>query len=616
MSRIIERNFIKKLYWVYLFNLIFIFFIVKKYVVFTEDLNDIKAWLYFFTATVSHFMLLTALPLFVTLLFYLIFKRIKVTNIIYGTLMSLLIIAMEIDTEVYAQFRYHLSPIVLNLVFGKRATDIFQFSVSDYLATFSFIAMVIGLQLLFHFVANKLVNKKISLYFKTTLAFFALATFMGHSLYAWSASNFYRPITQFKNAYPTYYPLTANSLLTKLNLVDEENIRKEKEFSRSFENNSVNYPLSEITTQPRIQKKNILFLIIDSWRFDCDDSLVTSNIYDFSKKAQVFNNHHSGSNMTTGGVFSIMYGIPGTYFHDFTNVEKQPVFTKELQKQDYQLKVLSSSTLENPPFTKNAFAGISGLRLFSEGETPAKRDLDIFKHWTEFIEKRDEKPFFGFVFFDAAHGFDYPESYKEVFTPTIKTVDYRAIKKEGYDGVPLINRYKNSLHFIDNLVGKIIKQLEEKNLLENTIIVITGDHGQEFNDNKKGYWQHGGNFSKYQIRVPMVVYDFEKKPATHNHLTLHYDIVPTFMKEVLGVKNPFDDYSVGKSLYDTTHRDWFITGYNKKYAIIEKDKITNVYESGFFETVDAQLNPLEESIDYNIIIEALSQTGKFYTKTK
>src|SRR5690606_40962707 len=139
MSRIIERNFIKKLYWVYLFNLIFIFFIVKKYVVFTEDLNDIKAWLYFFTATVSHFMLLTALPLFVSLLFYLIFKRIKVTNIIYGTLMSLLIIAMEIDTEVYAQFRYHLSPIVLNLVFGKRATDIFQFSVSDYLATFSFI---------------------------------------------------------------------------------------------------------------------------------------------------------------------------------------------------------------------------------------------------------------------------------------------------------------------------------------------------------------------------------------------------------------------------------------------------------------------------------------------
>lgn len=613
--RKIDKNFIKKMYWVYVFNLIFVFFIVKEYIVFVEDFNDTKAWLYFVTATVSHFMLLVALPLLISLLFYLLLKRKRVTTIIYGTLMSILIIALEIDTEVYAQFRYHLSPIVFNLIFGKRATDIFQFSMSDYLATIGFIVMTILAQFIFHFIAAKLISKKVSLYFKTTLTFFLLATFVGHGLYAWSASNFYRPVTQFKHVYPSYYPLTANSLLTKLGLVDEESIRKEKELTRSFENNSVHYPLNEITSQPPAQKKNILFLVIDSWRLDSHDSIITPHIFDFSKKAQVFNNHNSGSNMTTGGVFSIMYGIPGTYFHDFTNVEQQPVFTKELQKQDYQLKVLSSSTLENPPFTKNAFAGISGLRLFSEGETPAERDLDIFKHWTEFIEKRDDKPFFGFVFFDAAHGFDYPESYKEVFKPTIKTVDYRAIKKEGYDGVPLINRYKNSLHFIDNLIGKIIKQLEEKNLLENTIIVITGDHGQEFNDNKKGYWQHGGNFSKYQIRVPMVVYDFEKKPATHNHLTLHYDIVPTFMKEVLGVKNPFDDYSVGKSLYDTTHRDWFITGYNKKYAIIEKDKITNVYESGFFETVDTQLNPLEESIDYDVIIEALSQTGKYYTKT-
>src|SRR5690606_7408889 len=161
------------MYWFYIFNLMFVFFIAKEYIAFVEDFSDKKAWVYFVTATISHFMLLVALPLLITLLFYVLAKRKKATNIIYGTLMSLLIIAMEIDTEVYAQFRYHLSPIVLNLVFGKRATDIFQFSVSDYLATFSFIAMVIGLQLLFHFVANKLVNKKISLYFKTTLAFFA-----------------------------------------------------------------------------------------------------------------------------------------------------------------------------------------------------------------------------------------------------------------------------------------------------------------------------------------------------------------------------------------------------------------------------------------------------------
>jgi membrane-anchored protein YejM (alkaline phosphatase superfamily) len=204
--RKIDKNYIKKMYWVYVFNLIFVFFIVREYVVFVEDFNDKKAWLYFVTATVSHFMLLVALPLLISLLLYLLIKRKKITNIIYGVLMSILIIALEIDTEVYAQFRYHLSPIVFNLVFGKRATDIFQFSMSDYLATIGFIVMTILAQFIFHFIAAKLISKKVSLYFKTTLTFFLLATFVGHAIYAWSASNFYRPVTQFKHVYPSYYP--------------------------------------------------------------------------------------------------------------------------------------------------------------------------------------------------------------------------------------------------------------------------------------------------------------------------------------------------------------------------------------------------------------------------
>src|SRR5690606_28052244 len=90
-------------------------------------------------------------------------------------------------------------------------------------------------------IAAPLVNKKVNVYFKTTLSFFLLATFVGHAIYAWSASNFYRPVTQFKNVYPSYYPLTANSLFMKLNLVDKEGMRKEQELTRSHENNSVHY---------------------------------------------------------------------------------------------------------------------------------------------------------------------------------------------------------------------------------------------------------------------------------------------------------------------------------------------------------------------------------------
>src|SRR5690606_38937124 len=193
--RKIDKDFIKKMYWVYIFNLMFVFFIAKEYIAFVEDFSDKKAWVYFVTATISHFMLLVALPLLITLLFYVLAKRKKATNIIYGTLMTILIIALEIDTEVYAQFRYHLSPIVFKLVFGQRASDMCQFSSSDYLATIGFVVLPLAPPFIFHFIAPHLVNKKVNVYFRTTLSFHLLGTFVGHAIYAWWASSFYSPGT-------------------------------------------------------------------------------------------------------------------------------------------------------------------------------------------------------------------------------------------------------------------------------------------------------------------------------------------------------------------------------------------------------------------------------------
>ena len=160
-----------------------------------------------------------------------------------------------------------------------------------------------------------------------------------------------------------------------------------------------------------------------------------------------------------------------------------------------------------------------------------------------------------------------------------------------------------------------MKQLEDKKLLESTIVVITSDHGQEFNDNKKGYWQHGGNFTDYQIHVPMMIFDASRKPKTYTHQTLHYDISATVLAENLKVKNSFADYSFGRNIYSTPKRDYFICGYNQKFAIIEDTKITTVMPPGVFDITDRHLKVLDEqSIDYNAVTKGLSELNKFYLK--
>lgn len=606
--------FFKQLYIQFLFNLIIVFIIAKSYANYIENDNDLMSKTYFVTTSFSHFFLLAALPLIFTILFYFIFKSNKAATILFCFLNVLLLIVLKVDSNIFNQFRYHLSPIVFSLLFGKRAGDIFQFSTGNIITAVLFVVGLIIVQFLFYYLAKKIISKEIKLHFKKTIIIFFISLAYSHVLFAWSDVNYYRPVTQYKNVYPAFYPLTSEDLMVKLNLVDKELIEKNKKISQNNTQNVIKYPLKQIISNPPKVKKNIIFIVIDSWRFDCLTQDITPNIQKFSQESQLFLNHNSGSNMTTGGIFSLFYGIPATYFESFTGIEQSPVFMDEMLKQNYNISIFSSSTIENPPFNQNAFSKIKNLRLSSKGDSPSERDQNVTFDWINHLNKIDKsKPFFNFIFYDAAHGFDFPKSYKIPFKPCLDEVDFLALD-DNYDIKPFKNRYKNALHFIDSEIEKVISKLRNENLLDQTIIVITGDHGQEFNDNKKGYWQHAGNFSKYQIQVPMLIFDASKQAKKYNHQTLHYDIVPTLMKEYLGVSNPFNEYSLGQNIYKNSNRDWFVCGYNQKYSVIEKTKITNIYSSGLFEITDLNLNLLDEELNFEVIERAFIETNKFYTK--
>lgn len=600
------------------FNFLLVIFLGVKYLKYTENLSGFITYFYMFSSLITHFFILNCVPLLLSLLFLFLTKSKLLSKLIFSLLSILIILYLQIDILVFSQFRYHLSPIVFKLVFGKRATDIFHFSTINITIAILYLIGLILLEILIFYISSKLSKKLPNLKIKLILVIVGFLLVGTNLVYAWADASRYRPIAQMKNIYPVFYPLTSESLFRKLNLINKQEIEKNTLLSRSYSKSLINYPLKPILSE-NSQKKNIIFIVIDSWRFNCMTENITPHIFELSKISQVFQNHKSGSNMTTGGIFSLFYAIPATYYDNFTGLQVSPVFFNEIIKQGYTLSILSSSTLENPPFNKNVFSGIQNLRLESNGNSPSERDKDIYNEWIKFINGYDSKentPFFSFLFFDSAHGFDYPSDFPVKFKPTLDEVNYIALN-DDYNPIPFYNRYKNSLNYIDSLIGNILKKLEEKKLLDSSIVVITGDHGQEFNDNKKGYWQHGGNFSDYQIGTPLIVFDTSRPAKTYTHLTLHYDIIPTLMNNVLGVTNHYYDYSVGQNLYDCKNRKWFICGYNQKYAIIEKNMIINVYSSGMYDVVDKKLNPINENtVDFSVIKDAVIENSRFYHTSK
>ena len=104
------------------------------------------------------------------------------------------------------------------------------------------------------------------------------------------------------------------------------------------------------------------------------------------------------------------------------------------------------------------------------------------------------------------------------------------------------------MYATDQRIGEVLQALNESGQRDQTMVLITSDHGQEFHDLGKGHWEHPTNFAAFQTRVPLVVWHPEWGAGQVDYPTSHYDVVPTIMQSVLGAENALEAYTVGKHL--------------------------------------------------------------------
>jgi membrane-anchored protein YejM (alkaline phosphatase superfamily) len=289
-----------------------------------------------------------------------------------------------------------------------------------------------------------------------------------------------------------------------------------------------------------------------------------------------------------------------------------------LQDNNYELGIFASSPLYSPEFDKTVFLNVSNLRFETTREgkkanTGWISDVWAVEDWLGFLDHRESsKPFFGFLFFDAVHAKDHPPG-QQPFLPASKQATFVGLNNDS-DPTEYRNLYNNSAHFVDGLVGQVLEDLQKRRLLENTVVVFTADHGEEFNDNKQNYWGHNGNFSDAQIQVPLSIYWPGKPGKAFSHPTTHYDVVPTLLKNIFGMKNPASDISFGSFLDDEGGRPtWHIAGSPLNFAVIEKDQMMVKFSTGYYETYDKRMKPLPDSaFRPQVVADALGRLRSYY----
>lgn len=89
--------------------------------------------------------------------------------------------------------------------------------------------------------------------------------------------------------------------------------------------------------------------------------------------------------------------------------------------------------------------------------------------------------------------------------------------------------YRNAVKYTDELIRELITEMTRQGLMKNTLVVVTGDHGEAFGEH--GQIAHNGSSYDEGMRVPLLLYGPDVMPGsgTISGLRQHIDLLPTIL---------------------------------------------------------------------------------------
>ena len=203
-----------------------------------------------------------------------------------------------------------------------------------------------------------------------------------------------------------------------------------------------------------------------------------------------------------------------------------------------------------------------------------------------FIEKDPARPFFVMAWTQQTH-----HPYEP--TPGVPLIDFaRDPVTDAYD----LNRYLNVLHETDRHLERLFETIRRAGLEQDTLIVVTGDHGQAFGAPHDSYMQ-GRTVYEEDVKVPLLLWDprVYTAPARSAAIGSHIDLAPT-IADLAGFASAPDWQ--GRSLLDAGHppRAYFYVAEDHFTLGVREDHWKYIFDlrEGTEELYDLSQDPTEQ----------------------
>lgn len=328
------------------------------------------------------------------------------------------------------------------------------------------------------------------------------------------------------------------------------------------------------------KRKNILLLTVDALRFDhigCyNHDMNTPNIDFLGKNGLRFYSaiaQGCGTSTSFTSIHTSTYRKP----HTQKLQEGTQTLAKVLREHEY-----TTAAFHSNPWLSRAFNFHIGFDHFYDSISPSsenslQRVTRCIKSWFRSIESRDARPYFlrlfkilGLLFGSPPykraekinkHVFEwlnhhssenfflwihYMDPHRPYLPPISPLSSYETAKLNSYVDTPkkltlkkvrkLKKLYESEVTYVDFHIGKLLRKLEEHDALEDSLIFLLADHGEEFMEH--GALSHYGPPYEELIKIPLIVYGLEERKGEKvENLVRQIDIAPTIL-DLLKIEAP------------------------------------------------------------------------------
>jgi arylsulfatase A-like enzyme len=264
------------------------------------------------------------------------------------------------------------------------------------------------------------------------------------------------------------------------------------------------------------RKMNVLFILVDTLRYDAVSLRVMPNLFEWMDEGIVFTETQSASPWTKPSVTSILTGI---YPDRHGQNEVESSLPEAIP---YLPAVLKDNGYNTYAFQTNAYLrpGVGFERGFDHYDYEFQLVAgEINRAILDFIDAEGfKKPYFTYIHYMDPHlyyyyrpgfisGYD-PESDER----KIGRMNRGHILELLNEGDPplteqekrwLLTLYIGEVRYWDMNFAYLMKGLQDRGLLKNTLIVIVSDHGEEFFEH--GGFEHGHSFYNEVIHIPFMI---------------------------------------------------------------------------------------------------------------